>query len=379
MSADPRADLRAWLPHVLMLGALVAAIWLLAVVVSPLFEPILVAGAIAILTSPVLLTPLRGVVDRRLSRFPHGVRRKIAGIAATLTLLLIASAPLVILVVGQADNLSDLSDRVRGIVARDTETIADITDAVEDQVDEINEHYKTLNLPAEEIAASVEGFLAESQDVNSAFLSFISAGTGTLAQIVLALIALTYFYIDGPRLARGLLGYSPLTPEQQTRLIDQHRRVVLRLLNDTVVAALAKGIVLGAIVWAVDHLFGAGSLPFLPVAIVAALITLLPLVGVTLVWLPFATLAWTQGNVAGAVVLAISCWSANVALEWARGRVGNHLARSADWMGFLLFLGLIGGLLTYGPKGLIVGPFAVVMVVTIGRAWLPLYVAEAVD
>ena len=57
-------------------------------------------------------------------------------------------------------------------------------------------------------------------------------------------------------------------------------------------------------------------------------------------------------------------------------RISGQLARTTDWMGFLPFLGVVGGLLTYGPKGLIIGPFAVVLVFTVGRAWLPLYLSD---
>jgi len=51
---DPQPILRRWLPHVLMLAAIVASIWLLGYVVAPLFEPILLAAALAMLTAPVL-------------------------------------------------------------------------------------------------------------------------------------------------------------------------------------------------------------------------------------------------------------------------------------------------------------------------------------
>lgn len=375
MPMDPRTSLRAWLPHGLMLGALVAAVMLFVNVAAPLFEPILLAAAIAILTSPVLSTPLDRFVDRKFPRLSERARRRIAGVTATVAVVLFALTPVFLAVLSQADNLSELADKARGVVTRDPETIAAIADAVQQQVIEINSHYQKLHLPADEIGDSVRQFLAESTDVNSAFLSFIFAGTGTVAHVLLALVSLAYFYIDGARLLRGLLRYSPLSVDQQTRLIDQHRRVVLRLLNDTIATAVVKGVVLGGIVWAIDHILGSGSLPFLPIAIVAALITLLPLVGATMVWLPFAGLAWTQGNRVGAVVLAVCCWTTNFVLDRYRERVSSRLEQNTEWLGFLLFLGVVGGLLSYGPKGLIIGPFAVVVVITVGRAWLPLYVA----
>jgi len=376
VASDPRQELRAWLPHIVTIAALVAAVLLLADVVAPLFEPILLAAALAILTAPVLAQPLNRYVDRRFPSMRPELRRKVAGIAATVALLLLALAPIALAVVSQARNLGELGAKLRGVVLRDPATIDAIAASVVAQVDQINAHYEKLKLPAAEIGKAVREFLGESLDVNSAFVSFLRAGSGTVAQIALALIALAYFNIDGPRLARAFLSYAPLTDEQRERLVDEHRRVVLKLLSDTIATAAVKGLVLASIVWLVDHALGSGQLPFIPIAFAATLITLLPLVGVTMVWLPFAGLAWSQGNHVGAAVLAVLCWTANFFIVRWRDRIGRKLHERSEWLGFLLLLGVIGGLLSYGPKGLLIGPFAVVMAITIGRAWLPLYVAD---
>ena len=42
-------------------------------------------------------------------------------------------------------------------------------------------------------------------------------------------------------------------------------------------------------------------------------------------------------------------------------------------MSFLLFIGFVGGLLSFGIKGLLIGPVAVLFVSTLGSFWLPLY------
>lgn len=377
MNSDPQGRIRAWLPHLFVLGALVGALVLLGSVVAPLFEPVLLAAAIAILTGPVLCEPLNGWIAARWPSLHADMRHRIAGIAATVLLLLIALAPLIVAVVSQADTLGDLVDRVRGLLLRDPATIQGIVDMVVAEVEEINAHYKRLALPAERIGEAVKEFLAASTNVNSAVLSLIFTGTGTVAQFALSVVSLAYFNVDGPRLAGALLSYAPLTDEQRRRLVEQHRRVLLRLLTDSVATAMVKGAALGTIVWAADKVLGAGSLPWLPIAIAASLITLVPLVGVTMVWLPFAGLAWSQGDWFGALVLAAACWGANWFLERTRERIGKRLHERTDWLGFLLLLGVLGGVLSYGVKGLVIGPFAVVMVITIGRAWLPLYVAEA--
>jgi predicted PurR-regulated permease PerM len=359
-----------------VLGALLGAVILFADVVAPLFQPILLAAAMSILTSPILCEPLNRWLARRWPEMKPAVRHRISGIAATVALLAVGLAPILIALVSQADTLSDLIAKIKGVVLRDPATIQGIVDTVVAQIEQVNAHYQRLRLPAADIGAWVKRFLAESSDVNSAVVSLIFTGTGVVAQFVLSIVSLTYFNIDGPRIARALLGYAPLTDDQRQRLVQQHRCVVLRLLTDTVATAAVKGIVLGTIIWTVDRFLGSASLPWLPITVAASLITLLPLVGVTMVWLPFAGLAWSQHDYFSAILLAAACWSSNFYLDRWRERIGRRLHERTELLGFLLLLGVIGGVLSYGTEGLIIGPFAVVMIMTIGGAWLPLYLAS---
>ena len=39
----------------------------------------------------------------------------------------------------------------------------------------------------------------------------------------------------------------------------------------------------------------------------------------------------------------------------------ERLHEQGAWLSFMLFLGIIGGLLSYGPQGFVIGPMAVVL------------------
>jgi predicted PurR-regulated permease PerM len=60
-------------------------------------------------------------------------------------------------------------------------------------------------------------------------------------------------------------------------------------------------------------------------------------------------------------------------MDRVRVRIGERIGERGHWLGFLLFLGLVGGLLSFGTKGFIIGPVSVVLVATLGSFWLPLY------
>lgn len=372
MHADPHEVLRRWLPHVLMLAAIVASIVLVAYVVAPLFEPILLAAAMAMLTGPVLNEPVFKRLRTWLPKLSESLARRIAGITATVLVAVALLTPVIIVLISSAGSIQEVADLVAGILSRNPEQLDRLEMMIRQHVLEIDNIYPKLNLGSAGIAAGIRGLLGEALGVTTAFIGFVVSGTSAAAQMALAIISLAFFFVEGPRLSRTLLQYSPLREDQQDALLSHHRSTVLRLLSDTVASAIVKGVVLGGIVWGVDHTFGTGILPFLPIAVVAGVITLLPLVGVTMVWLPVASLMFATQPV-GAVVLAISCWTANFAIEFVRDKVARRIDDRSSWRSFLLFLGLVGGLLSYGLKGLLIGPMAVVLVSTVCSAWLPLY------
>lgn len=375
---DPQPVLRRWLPHILMLTAIVASIWLLAFVVAPLFEPILLAAALAMLTAPVLFEPIDRLLQRRLPDLKEDLRRRIAGVGATTALGASIVTPVVIFVVSSVGSVRDVFDLGLGVIMRNAKQLDRLEALIDFEVQKLDKVYPKLNLAEAGIAEGVRNFLGEALDMSGAFLSFIASGTGAVAQLALAIIALAFFYVEGPRVARAILLYSPLRDDQQQTLLRTHRATVLRLLNDTVANAVAKGIALGAIVWATNRFLLLGGmkplpLPFIAAALVAGVITLLPLVGVTVIWLPIAVGWWTQGEYLAAGVTAVGCLAANFFIDRFRDKVSRSIDESSAWRSFLLFIGLVGGLLSFGIKGLIIGPMSVVLVSTVCSAWLPLY------
>lgn len=373
MKRDPRTLIHAWLPHLLLIGLLVLGIWLLARVLAPLLEPILLAAALAMLTTPFLYHPVQAVLDRLFPKMAPGTRRQIGGILATALLIALLLTPALIVLTNTVGSLRDTIDLVVGLATKDQTQQVVLEQKIAQKIADIDQLYPNINLQRFELAPKLRSLVAEAMDFGSAFLNFMFAGTGVLAHLVLALISLAFFYAEGPRLAFALLSFSPLDTSQRERLFRRYRAIMLRLLNDTVATALIKGLILASLIWVIDHGFGHGVLPFVPIVCIGALITLLPLVGVTMVWLPLAGFEWSLGYQAAAVAMGLSCTAAHFWVDHLLDRLGRHIDERETWMSFLLFLGLIGGLLSFGIKGLVIGPMAVVFVATITSFWGPLY------
>jgi len=51
----------------------------------------------------------------------------------------------------------------------------------------------------------------------------------------------------------------------------------------------------------------------------------------------------------------------NYLISRGRSGMGKRLHEQGAWLSFMLFLGIIGGILAYGPQGFVIGPMAVVL------------------
>ena len=80
-----------------------------------------------------------------------------------------------------------------------------------------------------------------------------------------------------------------------------------------------------------------------------------------MVWLPLSSLVWSRGEPVTALLMAVLSLILNYLISRIRSGMGKRLHEQGAWLSFMLFLGIIGGILSYGPQGFIIGPMAVVL------------------
>ncbi len=351
-----------------MAALLVFALWLLLAVFGPLKDALLLAAALAALTHAVLYDPLLRWSQPLANWAGSYQQRYLCGVTATVLLVLLLLSPFLLLLAGAAGSLEELLTLMAGVMLKDPRKIDILLGHLEHQAGELKALYPRLPFDPHELRDFAAERLSEAADFAPSFLTYVFKGTGgLLAQGVLALVALSFFYTQGPDLVRRLLRFTPLSADECERLMALHRRIVLRLLSDTAATALAKGIALGVIAWAFT------GLHFALVGMLAAFVSLIPVIGSAMVWVPLASLLWTQGRAGSALALAILSIAADVIVNRLSLKLGRRLHDQGSWMSFFLFLSLIGGLLQFGFKGLVVGPMVVVISAVLGSFLLPLY------
>jgi predicted PurR-regulated permease PerM len=190
---------------------------------------------------------------------------------------------------------------------------------------------------------------------------------GSLVQIGVSLLTfymLFYFLRDRGIALDALRLHAPLPRREMTRIFADVYNTVHATVYGTVAVALVQGLLGGLMFWALDLpapiLWGA----------VMGLLGVVPLLGAFLVWIPAALFLLLAGHEVKALLLVL--WGAVVV-----GGIDNLLypilvGRRMSLHSVVAFISIVGGILLFGPAGLILGP----VVFTLARALLRIWNAR---
>jgi len=185
-------------------------------------------------------------------------------------------------------------------------------------------------------------------------LSFL----GMVASFFVMLFTLFFFFRDGEALWSRVIAAIPLDPGRSSVLIERLHSVLRAVMIGTLLTAVLQG-GLGAIGFAVLGLpspivFGA----------LMAVLSLLPVGGTALVWVPAAIVLAAQGSWGRAIALV--AWGAvivGLADNWFKPMI---ISGRSEMNTLPIFFGVMGGLAAFGFLGIFVGP----LVVSLGiAAW----------
>ncbi|MBT3667822.1 MAG: AI-2E family transporter [Opitutae bacterium] len=345
-----------WKKRGLLLIALLLLIIPLYGTFSPLFEFILFAVSLAALTYPVFFRPIEYLGKKILPNLNVRRRSELCAVLATLSLLLVILSPFLLIIWEASNPRQGMIDTIISIALGEEEGRDALLSSISGRIQEIQAIYPRLPIDEEKTVQFVSNMVGDTREFSGTFLEFLFKGTqGFVAELALALIALSFLYAHGGGFLKGAMRIGGFEQAEVHSWLNLHRKITLRLLNDTVLTSLVRGVALAL----VAHLIG--GFFFLPVFFLGAFIGLVPVVGSAMVWLPLSSLVWTKGEPVTALVMASLCLLSNYAISQIRIRMGRRLHDQGAWLSFMLFLGIIGGILSYGPQGFIIGPMAVIL------------------
>ncbi len=197
-----------------------------------------------------------------------------------------------------------------------------------------------------EFAAKASAFLAaKSGDVA---LSFLDA----LVTFFLTLFLLFFLLIDGEELAEAVSDLFPIEDAERHRILQSLGGMLEAIFKGSLVCAMVQG-ASGGISWAI-----AGLPSAILAGVAMGILSLLPVGGTAIVWLPGLIALFVQGRTGMAIffllwnVLVTSFLADNVLKPLLIGNKDTELSS------LMVFLGVFGGIPAFGLLGVFVGPMA---------------------
>jgi predicted PurR-regulated permease PerM len=190
--------------------------------------------------------------------------------------------------------------------------------------------------------------------------SLTSTTRGTLALIFdffILLYAMFFFLMNGRRYLDSILRYLPLRESEQEQMLQRFVSVARATLKGTLLIGIVQG-TLGGMMFAILGISGAVLWGLLMIVL-----SVLPVIGGALVWVPAAITLAVQGAWIKALVLAGFC-------SLVIGSIDNVLrprlvGRDTQMSDLLVLFSTLGGIAAFGAIGFIVGPIVAALFVTI--------------
>ena len=171
------------------------------------------------------------------------------------------------------------------------------------------------------------------------------------------LYVMFFFLKDGKLILEKILYYLPLTDQDETRLLNRFTSVTRATVKGTLVVGIIQGGLAGLAFW----IFGIDNALFWGTIMIV--LSIIPVVGSSIVWIPAVIILAGMGHYGKAIGLAMVC-------GLVVGSVDNLLrprlvGKDTQMHELLILLGTLGGIGMFGIIGFIIGPIIAALFVTV--------------
>lgn len=262
-----------------------------------------------------------------------------------ITVIVVVLIPTGLLVAALAQQAVNLYQR---IATGDLDVLAAI-EWVRQQLPTVTGFLEEYGIDAEQVRESVETIIITvSQWIGSQALA-VGQNTLLFALYFGVMLYFLFFFVkDGDRIVSGIIRALPLGDERERRLFVKFAQAARATVKGTLVVATVQGGLGGLMFWIV----GIEAAVFW--AVVMGILSLLPAVGASLVWIPAAVFLFATGSVGSGIFVVL--FGAIVV-----GLVDNILrpilvGRETKMPDYLVLLATLGGLTMFGISGFVIGP-----------------------
>lgn len=310
-----------------------------------LFRPFLVEIIVSAVLTSVFYKPYL-----RLTKFLKG-KRRISALIMCFLLLIIVIVPIVNLIVlsGKKSTVA-YSETVNFI----NNSSANLENSFLNKLEFIDFEGEVFKNFAFSITRNISEWLAKGATI------VVKGTTKFLFSLVLIVLTMFFFFVDGEKMLNKLKLWSPLPNKYDVQIWQKFRDISYSAIISTFVTAGIQGVI-GAIGFLI-----AGLPAFYP-GLLIAFFSLIPYIGSMIIYIPIGIYLILVGQVTQGVFI----------LAWGGLIIGNtdniiraYILHGRDKLNpiFIIF-SLAGGIALFGFWGLVLGPLILSLVVTIFRIY----------
>ncbi|OYP37705.1 AI-2E family transporter [Rhodopirellula sp. MGV] len=184
--------------------------------------------------------------------------------------------------------------------------------------------------------------------------AFVHTAFGLLIMV----IAIYFFFVDGPAMVRTLMRLSPLDDNYERQLLTEFEKTSRAVVLASVLSALVQGL-LAAIAY-----FFLGFESYILLFLVTTVMSLVPFLGAASVWLPCTVyLAAVDQRYGAAIFLLIYGAALVSSIDNVIKAIVLH--GHSELHPLIALLSVLGGVPVFGPIGILIGPMVVVFLQTL--------------
>jgi len=193
--------------------------------------------------------------------------------------------------------------------------------------------------------------------IASRTLGFVGGAVGFIVEVFFVIFTMYYLFRDGERLRAAAYDIMPLSDDKAHEILNRTGEVIGASVYGVLVIAVVQGVLGGLAFW----VLGLPS-PLLW-GVVMIFLSMIPMLGAFIVWVPAAIYLVLMGDWGKAIMLAV--WGALVI-----GSVDNFLrpklvGERTRLHELLVFFSVLGGLQVFGVLGIVLGPVIVAITIAL--------------
>lgn len=353
MADRPRLTLpqQSYVFFLVILAVMVMLIWMV-------FKPFIIYMVTGLFVA-VLALPIDRFWEKRL-------RNRMAAVMTMLTLFVMLALPVVGLGFALANDAQDLADAIQ-----DGDLQVWAADGLNNSLVQRGLQYAYPDNTTDErnatVLEQVEALQGQMLDWLADFAKDVAAALPAFFVALTVILFVVYYVLtDGDLLVVWLKRVVPMPARHVQQLLDEANNGIRGVFVGQILTSLIQG-ALGGVGFFIVGLPGA-----VVWAALMAVLSLLPVVGAFLVWVPaaiFLFFQWSQGDIAIWRPIFLVIWGVVVVSQidnFIRPKLIGNRARIHP---IFVLIGVLGGVAAFGFIGLFLGPLVVGVTISILKVW----------